>query len=167
MKLKLALLSCTIAAPLIAQIPAPPQETEAMRSAAHARLEVTPGDLKMAAEAADRWLKLMDQGKYGESWDISSNIFRYKLKKDEWIKAATKLRAPVGRMISRQLMNEIPKKNPTGLPEGLYMVLAYRSSFSNRPRAIELVTMVLSTNDQWKVLYYENVEEHDAPPNSQ
>lgn len=149
-----------ISASLTAQVNSNVQETPAMRAAAHSQLEVTPGDLKMAAEAADRWLKLMDAGKYGESWDIASNIFRFKLKKSEWITAATKLRQPLGSLISRQLVNELPKKNPTDLPEGLYMILAYRSSFTNRPHAIELVTMVLSTNDQWKVLFYENVEDH-------
>lgn len=162
MKLKFSLLLLTISTQLVAQTnqAQPVQETQAMRDSAHAQLEVTPGDLQEAAQNAERWLTLMDQGKYGDSWDISSNIFRYKLKKDEWILAAEKLRQPVGSLISRQLVNEIPKKNPTGLPEGLYMILAYRSSFTNRPHAIEVVTMVLSTNDQWKVLFYENVEDH-------
>jgi cell division protein FtsL len=42
-------------------------------------------NLKATAEAADQWLKLMDEGKYGESWDAGSNIFRFTIKRDEWI----------------------------------------------------------------------------------
>ena len=57
------------------------QETPAQREAAHANLEVTPDDLKLALAASDRWLMLLDQGNYGESWEEASNIFRYNLKK--------------------------------------------------------------------------------------
>jgi hypothetical protein len=125
---------------------------------AHARLEVTPLDLKEAADVSQNWLNLLDQGKYGESWDAASNIFRYTLKREEWIKAATKLRQPLGRVLSRQLMNEQPKKNPAGLPEGLYMLMAYKTAFQNRPDGIELVTLVWSTDNTWKVLSYEGAD---------
>lgn len=112
-------------------------------------------NLQASAVAADNWLKYIDAGKYGESWDAASNIFRFTIKRDEWIKAEDKLRKPFGRMISRQLVEQRPAKNPQGLPEGDYMVLLYKSSFQEHPQVNELVTMVLSTDGQWKVLTYQ------------
>lgn len=111
-------------------------------------------NLQATAIAADRWLKLMDAGDYGSSWDTGSNIFRFTIKRNEWIEAETKLRKPFGQLISRKLMEQRPAKNPRGLPEGDYMVLYYKSSFTNRPDISELITMVLSTDGQWKVLTY-------------
>lgn len=111
-------------------------------------------NLKATAEAAEKWLRFMDAGQYGESWDAASNIFRFTIKRDEWIKAEDKLRKPFGRLISRKLMEQRPATNPRGLPEGDYMVLYYKSSFQDRPDVNELITMVLSTDGQWKVLTY-------------
>jgi hypothetical protein len=120
--------------------------------------QVSPVDqrnMQLSAEAANRWLALVDQGKYGESWDTASNIMRFTIKRDEWIKAQEKLRGPLGNVISRTIVEQSPAKDPKGLPAGDYMVLAYKTKFTNRPSAYELVTMVLSTDGLWKVLTYQ------------
>ena len=111
-------------------------------------------DLKASADAATQWLKLIDEEKYGESWDLGSNIFHYTIKRDEWIKAEQKLRKPLGKLVSRQLVEQRPANNPKGLAEGKYMVLYYKTAFQNRPQASELLTMVLGQDGKWKVLTY-------------
>ncbi len=111
-------------------------------------------NMRLSRIAADEWLKFMDAGQYGESWDAGSNIFRFTIKRDEWIKAEDKLRRPLGALVSRTLVEQRPAKNPKGLPAGDYMVLFYKTSFQNRPDAKELITMVLSTDGKWKVLTY-------------
>ncbi len=112
-------------------------------------------NMKLSQLAADRWLKATDAGNYAEAWELSSNIFRFTVTREQWIKAQEKLRRPLGAVISRQLMNQRPAKDPQHLPAGDYMVLFYKTVFQNRPGAKELITMVLSTDDQWKVLTYE------------
>lgn len=107
------------------------------------------------ANVAAQWLKLLDDGRYDDSWDYASPIFQFTIKKNEWNKAQQKLRAPFGRLISRQLVQQMPAKDPKGLPKGDYMVLGYQSAFSNRPEVRELVTMVKDSDGKWRVLTYQ------------
>lgn len=107
------------------------------------------------ANVAAQWLKLLDDGQYGQSWDYASQNFQYTVKKGEWETAEQKLRGPMGRLISRELIQQLPAKDPKGLPRGDYMVLGYKSSFSNRPEVRELVTMIKESDGQWRVLTYQ------------
>ncbi|MCE5318253.1 MAG: DUF4019 domain-containing protein [Parachlamydia sp.] len=119
---------------------------------------LTPEEQKILADnAADalRWLQLVDQGKYGESWDAASKTFQLTIGRNEWIKAEEKLRKPLGAVVARQLLQQLPKQNPKGLPEGYYMVLVYQTDFAGRPKANELVTMVLESDGRWRVLTYQ------------
>ena len=119
---------------------------------------LTPDEQKILtdnAQAANAWLKLIDEGKFGESWDAGSKTFQLTIKRDEWIKAEEKLRKPLGTVVSRKLLQQLPKENPKGLPAGYYMVLIYETDFSNRPKANELLTMVLESDKQWRTLTYQ------------
>lgn len=119
---------------------------------------LTPEEQKILtdnADAAAAWLKLLDEGKFGESWDVASKTFQLTIGKDEWIKAEDKLRKPLGALVSRTLLQQLPKQNPKGLPEGYYMVLVYQTDFSNRPKANELLTMVLESDGRWRALTYQ------------
>lgn len=111
-------------------------------------------DLADTANVSSQWLKLIDEGKYGESWDYGSKTFQFTIKRDEWVKAEEKLRKPLGSYVSRKLIEQRTAKNPKGLPAGDYMVLYYKSSFSNRPEANELITMVRESDGKWRVLTY-------------
>jgi hypothetical protein len=110
--------------------------------------------LRASAQAAERWLRRLDEGNYGISWDEASTIFQNTITRNEWIYAEQILRQPFGRLVSRTLMDQRPSLNPAGLPPGQYMVLYYRSSFTARGNVSELVTMVLGPAGQWKVLTY-------------
>lgn len=107
------------------------------------------------ANVAAQWLKMIDDGKYGESWDFASQLFQFTLKRKEWEVAEEKLRAPMGRLISRQLVLQAPAKDPKNLPKGDYMVLEYKASFANRPEVSELVTMIKESDGKWRVLTYQ------------
>lgn len=111
-------------------------------------------DLKDSLASAESWLKIVDSGNYGESWNTASNTFKFTIKKDEWIKAEEKLRQPLGRLISRKLVEQRPAKNPKGLPAGDYMVIYFKTSYTNRPEANELITLVKSDDGVWRVLTY-------------
>ena len=129
----------------------PGQPVDAAAASAQAKLDQ---DLTDTANVANQWLKLIDDARYGESWDYGSQKFQFTIKRDEWIKAEEKLRRPFGRLISRQLIEQRTAKDPKGLPPGDYMVLYYRSSFTGRPEAQELITMVKESDGGWRVLTY-------------
>lgn len=135
-----------------AQVAAPPAPANPQQQG------LTPEEQKILADnAADalHWLNLIDQGQYGESWDAASKTFQLTINRNEWIKAEEKLRKPLGAVVNRQLLQQLPKQNPKGLPEGYYMVLVYQTDFANRAKANELVTMVLESDGRWRVLTYQ------------
>jgi len=111
-------------------------------------------ELKNSSEAAETWLKVVDEGNYDKSWDTGSLTFQLTIPKKEWSKALQSMRQPLGNVVSRQLVEQRPAENPKGLPKGFYMVLFYKTSFSNRQDASELLTLQQQNNGQWKVLTY-------------
>jgi hypothetical protein len=66
---------------------------------AHAADDSVP----QATQAAGAWLKLVDQGSYGQSWRDASSLFRSHVEETEWETAAAKARGPLGSVISRKV----------------------------------------------------------------
>ncbi|HEY4832201.1 MAG TPA: DUF4019 domain-containing protein [Waddliaceae bacterium] len=112
-------------------------------------------DLQASAEAAEGWFKLIDRENYDQSWDKSSATLQLLVPKKDWRKLMEGIRKPLGTMKSRQIIEQRPAKDPAGLPKGDYMVLVYKSSFSSKPSANELVTMVKESDGRWKSLTYQ------------
>jgi uncharacterized protein DUF4019 len=96
-----------------------------------------------ALQAAEAWLKLIDAGQYGASWDEASASFRKAVSRSMWEKKAAAAREPLGKVISRkvaskQLTHELP-----GAPDGTYVVLTFDTRFEHKERGVETVTMML------------------------
>lgn len=105
-------------------------------------------------QATSQWLQLVDAGKYGESWDTGAKSFQFTIKRDEWIKAEEKLRKPLGATNSRKILDIRWAKDPKNLPAGNYMVFVFDTSFQNREKARELVTLQEGSDGIWRVLTY-------------
>lgn len=112
-------------------------------------------DLDASAAAANSWLQLVDQGKYGESWDAGSLTFQLTISRNEWMKALDLARRPLGSVNSRELLRQDPAQNPKDLPKGDYIVVYYKTSFANKPNAHERVILQKQNNGQWKMLTYD------------
>lgn len=110
--------------------------------------------LQASASASLNWLKVVDAGNYAGSWDKASDVMKMTVPKDEWVKIMEKLRKPLGSIKSREVLDQRTSKNPHGLPPGDYIVMFYKSSFSNKPKANELVTLYNEDGD-WLVLTYQ------------
>ena len=96
-----------------------------------------------ALQAAEAWLKLIDAGQYGASWDEASSIFRKAVSRAVWEKQAAAAREPLGKVLGRkvatkQLTHELP-----GAPDGTYVVLIFDTRFEHKERGRETVTMML------------------------
>jgi hypothetical protein len=96
-----------------------------------------------ALQAAEAWLKLIDAGQYGASWDEASASFRKAVSRSVWEKKAAAAREPLGKVLSRkvaskQLTHELP-----GAPDGTYVVLTFDTRFEHKERGVETVTMML------------------------
>jgi hypothetical protein len=110
--------------------------------------------LQASAMATQSWLKFVDQGKYGESWDEASALMKLTIKKDEWMTLLNQIRKPAGSLVNRQMLDQRVAKNPHGLPKGDYMVMFYKTDFSGKSGAYELVTLFLE-DGEWRVLTYQ------------
>lgn len=107
-----------------------------------------------AVEAADKWLALVDNGQYAESWSEAADYFKNALNKDQWKQTMTSVRDPLGNTISRKVkstkyMTEVP-----GAPDGEYVVIQYETSFKKKKESIETVTPMIDKDGVWRVSGY-------------
>jgi len=109
---------------------------------------------RTAKAVADDWLKLVDAGNYGQSWDNGATIFKNAVAKEQWLGILEANRAPLGAMTARELMSAEYTTNLPGAPNGEYYVIQYASRFANTRSVIETVTPVLDRDGQWRVAVY-------------
>ena len=115
-----------------------------------------PGDKPedAAQAAADSWLKLVDEGKYAESWEQAAKLFKGAVTKDQWKQAAAGVRGPLGKLVSRKVKSrEYTEKVPGG-PDGKYVIIQYDAVFEHKSAAIETVTPMLDPDGAWRVSGY-------------
>ena len=104
--------------------------------------------------AADSWLKLVDEGKYAESWEQAAKLFKGAVTKDQWKQAAAGVRGPLGKLVSRKVKSrECTEKVPGG-PDGKYVIIQYDTVFENKSSAIETVTPMVDPDAAWRVSGY-------------
>ncbi|MGA8164637.1 MAG: DUF4019 domain-containing protein [Waddliaceae bacterium] len=114
----------------------------------------TDDAFKASAQAAQRWLQLVDQGKYEQSLGVASANLRLIFPRQRWVYLMQNIRKPLGQVRSRKLLDQKEAKDPPNLPKGNYMVIVYGTSFSRRKSAHELVTLVQGRDGRWRVLTY-------------
>jgi hypothetical protein len=107
-----------------------------------------------AVAAADAWLKLVDAGQYGASWDDAARLFRDAVSKGDWEKALSAGRSPLGKLVSRRVSSRRYTESLPGVPDGRYVIITYESSFENKKAAIETVTPTLDKDGRWRVSGY-------------
>ena len=116
------------------------------------RAQQTPGEL--AKQSAEAWLSLADSGKYADSWQEASMLFKSHVTKEQWHDALTAARDPLGRLLARKLKSATYKTTLPGVPDGQYVVIQYDSSFEHKQSAVETVTPMLDKDGKWKVSGY-------------
>ena len=99
-------------------------------------------------------MMLLDDGKYGESWQSASNVFHEAIPQEKWTSQLAMVRTAYGKATGRKLrvikyMTAIPKA-----PAGEYVVLQYESTFQNMKNAVETITATLDPDGTWKIAGY-------------
>ena len=107
-----------------------------------------------ATKAADRWLKLVDNGDYKQSWMTASTIFKNAVTEAQWARQVGSVRKPLGALVSRKLKSAQYATILPGAPDGKYVVIQYDSVFQNKSAAVETVTPMLDKDGQWRVSGY-------------
>jgi hypothetical protein len=107
-----------------------------------------------AVKASDAWLQLIDSGKYEESWEEASLLFKNAIKKEDWVKQIKTIREPFGKMLQRTFKSAEYMTSMPGAPDGEYYVIQYESSFENKKSAVETITPMLDKEGKWRVSGY-------------
>jgi hypothetical protein len=106
-----------------------------------------------AGQAAKSWLDIVDQEKYGQSWDEAAALFKGAVTREFWEKAVRSARAPLGALKSRTVKTATFTRNLPGAPAGEYVVVQFDTQFANRS-AVETVTPMREKDGSWKVSGY-------------
>jgi hypothetical protein len=116
--------------------------------------QAQPKPEQLAQQSADAWLALVDSGKYAESWQEASQLFKAAVTKEQWQTAVGSARNPLGKVLSRKVKSTTSTKTLPGAPDGEYVVIQYDSSFEHKQSAIETVTPMLDKDGKWRVSGY-------------
>lgn len=109
---------------------------------------------KEAAAAANKWLALVDAGKYAKSWETAATYFKTAVTKDQWQASLTATRKPLGTANYRTLKYKKFTTTLPGAPDGEYVVFQFETWFQNKKSAIETITPMRDKDGKWRVAGY-------------
>jgi DNA-binding CsgD family transcriptional regulator len=127
------------ASPLSVLAPATP-----VLSAAAAAAEPTEA---AAAQAAEDFLKLVDESRWAESYAVTGGQFRALNTLERWTEVSEKVRPPLGKLLTRNLVaNEFVPAPPEG-----YQLVKFASSYANETNQVESISLAWE-NGAWRVV---------------
>lgn len=109
---------------------------------------------RVATAAAEAWLKLVDDGKYPESWKEAAEFFKGAMKSEQWEQALNGARKPLGKLVSRKFKRASYAKSLPGAPDGEYVSIQFDTSFENKKESVETITPMLDKDGKWRVAGY-------------
>ena len=108
----------------------------------------TPAQETAAAQkSATAWLKLLDSGQYGESWNAASRYWKADHTKEVTQRVLKEQRDLSGRVLSRQLS----AATLLAVPDGDCVHIEFKTSFTKNRAARESIDMLREESGAWKV----------------
>jgi serine/threonine-protein kinase len=134
----------------------PPAETPPPAQTPPQPAPAPAGDdqLEAATNLSQRWLALVDEGKYAESWSAAGKLFKANVQQDKWVQALTSGRQPLGKVVSRELAGREARTEIQGAPPGNYILVAFATNFEQKTDMIETITLIQEEDGQWQVAGY-------------
>ena len=106
-----------------------------------------------AVTAAKSWLALVDSKEYKKSWQEAAPFFKDKVKEEQWSEMVASARKPFGVLKSRELSSVMYKTSLPGAPDGEYVVIQFKTSFTDKRESVETVTP-MKADGIWRVSGY-------------
>jgi hypothetical protein len=117
-----------------------------------------PGEEEAAAAAGQKWLSLVDQEKYEESWNQADSSFREQVTLERWLASLKRFRQPLGPMLSRTASRVEFTKTLRGAPDADYCIIHFSAAFEKQSGVTERLTLVkvkqAEQGDAWIVTAY-------------
>ena len=105
-------------------------------------------------EASTKWLALLDSGKTGAAWDVSSPHLKSVVTRKGWIDGITSARKPFGDFVKRTPTKFARSHSMPGAPDGDYSIIEFDTEFANGKRASEHIIWMLGEREVWSVSGY-------------
>ena len=110
-------------------------------------------DITPAIAAAEEWLRGIDAGHYGASWDDAAPLFQEAMSRHRWETTLPGVRDPLGAPITRKMRQAVFVRTLPNAPPGEYVVIQFDTRFEKRPLTTEVVTP-MKVGDRWRVSGY-------------
>ena len=107
-----------------------------------------------ATAAAETWLGHVDAGDYAGSWREASAYVQGAITEQAWVASLTRVRTPLGKLLSRQLKQVQHTTSVPGAPDGDYVVMQFDTRFEHKQAAVETVTFLQEKQVEWKAAGY-------------
>jgi hypothetical protein len=121
---------------------------------AAARMTVAATAEEEASTAAgQKWLTLLDDQKYEESWSQAGSMFRDQVTQQQWLASLKRFRDPLGPLVSRIASRVDFAKSLRGAPDGDYAIIHFTTSFKNKIDVTERLTLV-KEDGKWQAAAY-------------
>lgn len=105
-----------------------------------------------AAKAGQKWLSLVDEQKYEESWNQASPMFRSQVPKEQWVDSLKRFREPLGMVVSRTVSRVQFATELRGAPDGDYAIIHFTTEFAQKG-ATERLTLI-KEDERWQTVAY-------------
>jgi len=106
-----------------------------------------------AAQSAEAWLRLMDNGEYGKAWDESGAPFRNMVARQQWVEGLPKDRAALGKLKSRKLEDVMYRSSMPGAPDGEYVMTRFFADYEKNAKVEEIVSLMY-VDGTWRPIGY-------------
>ena len=87
-----------------------------------------------------------------KSWQQADALFKSQLSKANWKSALNTVRAPLGKVATREQISANAYSSLPGAPQGKYLIVQFKTQFSAR-LAVETLTLSKSSG-QWRAVGY-------------
>ena len=111
--------------------------------------ELSEADKILLQKLTESWLKLIDTGKFGESWEELSADLKAKYAKEKWQSALQPFLGKVGKIKTRKF-----KTIDFSDPETETVAVDFESSFTKFSTGFETVILELEKDGKWRVASY-------------
>lgn len=108
----------------------------------------------VAVESGQAWLALLDGSSYSKAWEDAAAAMRSCVSQADFDKELQSIRAPLGKVVSRDIKSQRYMTQPPGLAEGDYWIIYYTTTFETKPDVAESVVLALEQDGNWRVAGY-------------
>jgi hypothetical protein len=116
--------------------------------------KITPEEESAAINKAKAWLVLVDSEDYQASWREAADFLKQNVAEEKWLETMTAVRKPMGSLVSRQVKSTQYRTMMPQALKGKYLIIDYRSSFSNKKSVVESITQMMDDDGNWRVAGY-------------